>query len=350
MKIINLNCLIVLLLTPALMLAGDGCKGKYTKEKRISKAYIVNPNAGLDVVNKYGTVYVTTWDEDKTSIDVVIKVSADKTELVDKRINSINVDFEATKELVSARTKIGNFSGRVNMEINYTIKIPKKGAIKLNNQYGGIRLGEINGKSDISCKYGELAITSLNNESNVINIEYCGGSTAGYIKNGALTAKYSDMKIADVGKLTVTSEYTNIKATSVDDLTYKSKYGEITVDRASKVTGTSNYLTTRFGSISNLLNVTVNYGGISINSIEKTVKNITIYASYTGVNITYPDSYPFDFEFFLKFGGLNGAQGLKFEEKQEKHTEAYYKGYNKSNGINRIFIKSEFGSINLHKS
>jgi hypothetical protein len=63
--------LVVLLLVPFVVVAGNE-KGKYTKEKKITKTYQVNPNAGLEVSNKYGNVYVTTWDENKTSVEVLI--------------------------------------------------------------------------------------------------------------------------------------------------------------------------------------------------------------------------------------------------------------------------------------
>ncbi|MES2486458.1 MAG: hypothetical protein V4581_11010, partial [Bacteroidota bacterium] len=110
--------LFILLLFPTLAVASEGPKGKYTKEKKINKSFTVTPNAALDVTNKYGTIYVTTWDQNQTVIDVVIKVSADKEEQLDKRLNSIDVDFNATSGKVSAVTRISNFSGKASMEIN----------------------------------------------------------------------------------------------------------------------------------------------------------------------------------------------------------------------------------------
>ena len=59
--------LIILLLAPITLLANDIDPGKYSKQKSIKKAYIVNPDAGIDVSNYYGNVFVTTWDEIKLS-------------------------------------------------------------------------------------------------------------------------------------------------------------------------------------------------------------------------------------------------------------------------------------------
>ena len=54
MKTIMLNLITLFIALPALAGNGEGdcAKGKYTREKKISKAYIVNSNAGLDVSNQ----------------------------------------------------------------------------------------------------------------------------------------------------------------------------------------------------------------------------------------------------------------------------------------------------------
>jgi hypothetical protein len=35
----------------------------FTKQKNIKKAYLVNADAGINIDNYYGNIYVTTWDE-----------------------------------------------------------------------------------------------------------------------------------------------------------------------------------------------------------------------------------------------------------------------------------------------
>ena len=350
MKTIMLNLIALLIALPALAGNGDGdCKkGKYTKEKKISKAYIVNSNAGLVVHNQYGSIYVTTWDEDKTQIEVLIKVSGNNEEKVNKRLETIDVDIEAMKSLVTANTRIGNMSGgNLSMEINYTIKIPKKGGIDLNNQYGPIITGKIYGKADIDVQYGDLNIDELNHESNKIGMQYSGSSKINYIKNGEVKAEYSSFNLGKAGSLIVKSQYTPTTIGEVSDITYKTEYGHVKIDKAGSVTGSGDYSPMHFGYVSSQLNLTANYGDIRVSSMGRGVKNVAINASYTNVAINYDVNTPFDFEFDLEYSNLRGGSGFKFTERSEKDNKAHYKGYYIKPGVNRIYISNEYGDVHI---
>ena len=98
------------------------------KEKTINKTYLVNPNAGVMIKNKYGNIYVTTWNEDKIALEIAIKVSGKSEDKVDKKLNSISIDINPLKNMVYAKTVFGESPGNnISIEVNYTIKIPKKG-------------------------------------------------------------------------------------------------------------------------------------------------------------------------------------------------------------------------------
>ncbi len=356
MRTLKLNIALFLLTLPALAFAGgdgDGCgpgKGKITKEKKISKSYAVNSNAALDVDNKFGSVYVTTWDENQTVIDVVIKVNGDKEDLVNKRINSIDVKFSATSGLVTAVTEIGNFSGRnVNIEINYTIKIPKKGSIDLNNQYGNTIVGKIYGKSAIKCQYGDLSIDELNSDSNTLSLQYSGTSKINYMKAGAVNAQYSAFNCTKAGSLTLKGQYTGMTVGEVGDITYRTEYGDLNIKKGGIITGSGDYSAMRFGYVTGQLNATCNYGEVKVGGMDNSVKNIAVNATYTSVSITYNEAAPFDFELNSVYGGIRGINGFKITERREKDNKLYYKGYYKTSGVNKIFVKAEYGDISLNK-
>jgi hypothetical protein len=347
MTIKQFNCLLLLLMLPAVALAVND-KGKFKREKKISRSFNVTANAGLNVNNKYGNVYVTTWDSNTTAIDVAIIVTGDKEETVTKRFNSIDVEFEGLNNLVNARTQIGNFSGsKVSIEINYTIKIPRKGSITIENQYGATLLGEINGKANITCKYGPLTLEALNSMGNVIKLQYSEGSKLGYVNEAVLNTSYSNVVITKANVLKANTQYTDLKILEVNDISLQCDFGDINLLRAGKVTAVGDYLTLKFGSIETLLNLTASFSKVQIMNIDKDVKNIAIYLSYTNIDIKYNENYPFDFEFYLRYASLSGAPALKFSEKNRKGNDAYYKGYNKSGGVNRMYIKTDYGNINF---
>jgi len=345
MKLINCKLIIIaLLLLPFGMWANDN--GKFKKEKTIRKAYNVSGNVLMDIGHKYGMITVTTWDQNRAEIDVLVRVTGNNEKEVNERFDKIGVDFKTGNNSVIARSSMGGYACNQNIttQVNFIVKMPKSGRVKLDNEYGHIRLSEVDGPSTITCRYGQINVDALNNTTNTVKIEYSGGCRIGYMKGGSLTAQYSDIMLANSEKVTVTGEYSNVKMKNVDDMKYKCSYGEINVENADIVTGRGDYATSRFTVIKKLANLTADYGHINIGNVERTVKNIAITSTYTSVNIGYDEDYPFDFEVYLKYNGLQ-AQGLKYTTSIEKNENSYYKGYNKNSGINKIFIKSEYAPV-----
>lgn len=345
------NYILLLLLMPALAQAAI-VKGKYTKEKKIAKSYTVSNNAGLQVANKYGNVVVTPWDEDRTVIEVTITVGGNNQEDVEKRINSIDVEFDATKQLVKASTKIGSFRGRsISMEINYAIKIPRNGTLGIGNQYGGIKLGKINGAMNIDCQYGSLSIDEANADGNNINIQYCEASRIGYIKSGNVKMQYSGMYIVKAGALTASADYTQVNIDTASDVNMSIDYGGLNIGSADKVNVNADYTNCKVGRVDNLLNIKSDYGDVLVKEIAASARNIVINSTYGGTNLAFAGNAGFTFEFALEYGGLSGQQNLKFTEKTEKNTEAHYKGSSASgSGACRVYVKSEYGDIRVSRN
>lgn len=350
MKAIRLNYVILTFLMPCMLMANE-IKGKYKKERSIHKAYIVNSTCMLDINNKYGSMFVTTWDKDITEIDVVIKVGGDDERQVTTRFNSIDVDFSATKALVSAVTKIGNMSGKSNLslEINYTVKIPKMSPVKLFCQYGGIRTGKIYGRADIKCEYGQIVMDELNADNNVLTADYCGAVNAGFIKSGIVDASYSQFNCQRANNLQLKAQYTGVNIEDIKDINYKTEYGHVHLGNVYKVTGKGEYSSMKMKNVSQLLNLTASYGDIKVDNFEKSARNIAINSEYTNISLGLADDFPFDFEIKTEYAGVDGRNGFKYTYKSEKDFTNHYKGYYRQSGINKLYIKSEYGNVKLNK-
>ena len=349
MKTILYKLLFIMVLLPAISTAGAG-KGKYIKEKKINKTYVVNGNCGTTISNKYGSIYITTWDENRTEVDVLIKVSGDDESDVSKRLDGIDVDFSATKALVTAKTIIANFKGRnTNIEINYTVKIPKNGTLGLANQYGAIRLGKIYGDINLNCQYGDVVIDELNGDNNNLKLQYSGDGKINYCRKAEISAQYSDLSITKIDALQLTSQYSDVTINNVTSLTYKCQYGDMKVKVADNVIGSGSYSDLSFGTVDNILNITTNYGDLTVYRLTKNVKNISIINTYADVKLGYDAEIAFDFEISGSYSDASGLGAFKVNEKVQKSTTSYYKGYYKTSGVGRMYVKSQYGDVSLSK-
>ena len=85
---------LLILFLPILVFANhDKFKGKYTKEKTISREYRVNANAKLKVDNSFGNLDIVTWDKNEVVIVVTIITNGNNEEKTQKRLDEIDVDL-----------------------------------------------------------------------------------------------------------------------------------------------------------------------------------------------------------------------------------------------------------------
>ena len=363
MKTLYYNILFLLLI-PALVLANNGdLKGKYNKEKTLKKEFNVNANALLKISNDYGNLDITSWNENRVVIQISIKVSGNDEEKVIKKLESIDVEFDASPQIVSAKTifnKQGNswwdkwtsgWNNNLNMKINYTIKVPITNSVDLNNDYGSITLDKIKGDAKINCDYGQIILGELLGKNNDINIDYTNNSTIGYIKNGKINADYSDFEIENSDYIDLNADYTQSKFKSIKNLTYNCDYGGIRIENGDKVVGDSDYVNTKIGVISKELRINSDYGSIEVRSLQPSFKNVKITTDYTSVSIGYENDCAYDFSIYASYGGVKLDESIQVQKKYVKDSKKEYKGhYGTSNSGNTIDITSSYGGIKLIKN
>jgi hypothetical protein len=327
----------------------------FTKQKNIKKAYLVNADAGINIDNYYGNIYVTTWDEDKIELDILIKVSGNSEKWVNNRIDDIDVDIEALKSMVTAKTiiaKSDNYNSGSNnsIEINYTLKIPKNGNVNLSNKYGDIIVGDIINKSEIICKYGKITLGKLNGSSNRIQIEYCTNSEIEFIKNGNVEARYSGLKINKGVNLELDLNYTDFTILESQNVKYDCNYGKLKLVKVNSITGSGNHLAIDIGEIFNNLNLEANYCKIIIREINDNANNVAISSGYSDISIGYNPNYVFDFDIYLKFGNLKSEENIEMIIVEENRNSKHYSGFYKKKGVNKVSINSNYGNVTIKRT
>ena len=352
---------VLFFIAPMIMAANDGkLKGKYTKEKTITKEYNVNSDALLKVNNSYGNLNIISWNEDRILIEVHIKTSGNSEEKVLKKLEDITVDFEATSSMVSAKTIFNKNksswgwnwgNNNVNMQINYTIKLPVKNSVHLNNDYGNIILDRIDGHAKINCDYGRLEIGELRGRNNYLNFDYTSKSSIGYINSGEIKADYSGFTIEKAGDLKVNADYTNSTIHYMENLQYSCDYGNIEVGEAQNVNGNGDYINVKLGTIHGNVDINADYGSLKIGKMAEDAGNLNISSDYTGIKIGYAPQYHFDFEIRTEYAGVSGKENFEINISTEKSNNRYYKGYYGSpNSGNAVSISSEYGGISFTKN
>ncbi len=355
--------LIILLLLPTLLLASvDPDKtAKHKKEKTIKKSFNVNSNAELKVDNSYGNLDIVTWNENRIEIEVTIMVEGSNEEKVIKKLDEITVEFDASSNMVSAKTIFNknkskswwNWSGndRSSMSINYVIKMPVTNSVNLDNDYGSINLGRIEGNAKINCDYGKITTKELMGSNNVLTFDYSSNCYFEYLNGGTIDADYSGFVVAKAKNISLSADYTQSKFEIAEDISYDCDYGSFTADKANNVTGNGDYLTVVLGDIYKNVSIEADYGSIKIKNMTENAGNVTIVSDYVGINLGYSSGYNFNFDINLEYGSLKGEDDFEFNKRREESGEKYYSGYfGSASSTNLIKINSDYGSVTFKKN
>ena len=362
------NALIYMLLLPIVMVAHNGnkFKGKYTKEKKITKEYTVNPNAGLRVNNRYGNIDIVTWNENKTVIDVIIKTNGDDEEAVKEKLNEITIDFSGDTSLITAKTILGQrkssswqgissfFSGgnknAISMEINYIIKIPITNTVDLNNSYGTINIDRLEGNAKINCDYCQLIIGDLLADNNYLNFDYTDNSSINYMKSGKITADYSSFILEKAESLELNADYSKTEINDVQKLSYNCDYGRIILANADSIIGRGDHITNKIGTVNSSININTDYSSISIKRLTKNVKEVIIKSEYTGISLGLDPMYHFNFIVDLEYASFKGNEHVSVTKTTKDYTDKYYEGYHGTNNSgNQMSISSQYGGVKFIK-
>lgn len=353
----NIYKILLFLLIIPLSASAVNKKGKYTKNKVVTKEYSVNSNATLNISNKFGNIDIISGNSNRIEIKVSITTSGDNEEKVQQRLDQIEIDFSGSANQVSAKTIIEknssswNIWGRknnVNMEINYLVKMPVTNNVSLSNDYGGINLDKIEGSAIINCDYGKINIGELLNSNNNINIDYTNKSTIDYMKDGDINADYSTLHIERSGRVELNSDYSHISFGMLIDLDYNCDYGDLKIENCGSLTGNSDYMHTTVGKLNGSGTFDMDYGTLKIANLGENFKTITVESSYSPIKLGIENANSFNLEASLSYGSLNGKDNFNFSKEIVKTSSKYYEGYYKSsNSTSTIKIKSSYGNISF---
>ena len=351
----NMYKIVLILFLIPLTISATGREGKYTKNKVITKEFKVNNNATLTISNKYGNIDVVSWNENKITIRVSITTNGDDEDKVKKRLEQIDVDFESSLNNISAKTIIEKTSSswslwgkknNVNMQINYTIKMPVTNNANLSNDYGEISLDKLEGSTKINCDYGRLNIGELLSSDNKINIDYTNKSTIDFMKDGEINADYSTLHVEKSGRTKLNADYSHISFKMVTTLDYNCDYGDLKIEDCGNLVGNSDYMHTTVEKLRGTGNFKSDYGSIKINELGDNFKNLEVSSSYTHLKFGVQPSTSFNISASLSYGNFKYRDGFTFTKEIKKNTSKQYEGYyNSANSGNNITIKSSYGNV-----
>jgi len=278
----------------------------YSETIKHHRVAYVSPSATLEIINKYGNIHVSTWDEDSVSIDIEFFIS-EKNESKFKKIKE-NVDFKISgnSAFLSAETVFGSkyssffsdFKEATNLmstnkssHIDYFIKVPDYINLKITNRYGNIFIPDYQGNLNIQLSNGDFQAKKITG-SNTLDLAF-GNVLIDQLEQATLNLNFSEAQINKAAQLDLSSKTSKVNIKRCNLIKLQSKRDEYIIDHIGFIFGDTYFSKLNILNLDSEFNVVMQYGELTYLGVNPAFKLIRINSEYTNCNLllTNPVAY-----------------------------------------------------------
>lgn len=313
------------------------------KEKKIDKTF--TGKHVLEVNHKYGDMEVRASSDNSIKVDVRLSIEAKTEEDAQKVADNFKMDFQESGENLAITTNFetsnwntnngitsiefkdgSKVRGLKNIELFFTLYVPRLERLKLSNKYDDIRIyddlttdlsvelnsgvfqGEnIKGNVTLDGKYSKM---KMKNASGNIKVNlYDTDLDMGNAQKVDIISKYSGVILGDIAGITHDSYDDNVKVgVNTGEFTLKTKYSEYTINGATKADINSYDDVIDVGDVKGGLMIETKYSNLkvgtftnaTINSYDDDIilgggekSNLKVESKYSQYNISKLDQLEF---------------------------------------------------------
>jgi len=331
--------------------------------KTINKQFPITTDGTVEISNRYGKVEIKTWDNNEVKVEVIISVDAHSEERAKDVFDRITIDFNSSRDLVSATTEIASksgwsswFGGNSNdsYKINYQVYMPKSNKLDLFNKYGDSFVDALDGAVNLEIKYGNIQLGEVDNDVRLV-LGYGKANIVGAHLLG-LEVKYSKVKVGTATDVDIISKYSTISIDEANDIRSETKYDhyhlglikdyhnigkydDVRIKVAKSVRAAAKYSDYTVAHLKDWADFDLEYGSANVEKLDQAFTSVEIRGRYTNyrievqegtqyqldastryANIRYPDEFTVVKE--IKDGNEREVQGFVGDKNEAKVIKA----------------------------
>lgn len=325
-------------------------KEKY--EKIIDREFAISQKGTVHLENKYGNIDIVTSDCDEVKMTVKIIVNARTKDKADEIFDRIDIEFNASRDLVSAITAIGESDGgswfnwgsevKGDFQIHYNVEMPETNSLVLKNKYGNTYVDNIYGSADMEVKYGNLKMDEVGQELSLM-LGY-GNANIGTTKMVSMEVKYATIELGNTGDVNAVTKYSKITFNDAADLslttkydnydigTIKSfrnegKYDHFHIKEAEHIDANSKYTDYKVQYLHDVAEFDLEYGGATIYKVGRQFSMIDLEGRYTDYKIMVEKGANYELELEGDYAGIRYPSAMQVVNHSEDGHEKEVRGY-----------------------
>jgi len=308
----HIRLLSVLLFSIVLSAPLLGMAQNVKRTKLINRSYNVTAEDKLEINNSFGDVTVSTWDEQKITVDIEIGARATTDARAQIILDSLEIRESKSNHLYSFHTKVGDFhyhngsrhdageGDNRSFYIDYVVHMPAGNPLDVHNDFGRTEIPNFQGLINLKSNYGNLTTGNLANVG-FIDVEF-GQANIGEITNGKVLFQYNgNSRIGKInGNVRINSEFSSRVQISIGD----------------------------------------------------NLQELSVVESYSGIRMVVDKNLSAQINIHTNFGEFKNESEFTIKEKHEEEEDPgpkFDRDYSGTvgDGKAQIKVKSEFGSLRL---
>lgn len=276
--------------------------GQEEASRNITKTYTMNNLGKLHLENKYGNININGWDKDEVFIEIAITVNHRKKEHAEELLKRIQPIAKEGDNFVSFGYEIvekssGFFTtlfektdysdlNRSNIQIDFTVNMPKKAALKVTNTFGDVLIEDWTGKLKALVEHGDIWVRE-NLDNADITLRY-GKLRAQNINYFNVGIKNGELDMGNSKSMRLNSSGTDISLAAITALEIYSNKDDITIKEVSTISGNLKFSTLELNRLIKEVDMTLRITDFRVAEIASANANISIKqeSSEISLNIT----------------------------------------------------------------
>lgn len=278
--------------------------------KTLRKSFMVSTDAVLEVNNKYGDIHINHSQGDSVMIRVEITASSNTGQKLDAMMSDVDVSLTKTGETVRAETSFRkgitplfeslkgltknliNFDSR--LKIDYYVECPPQTTLRVTNSYGNVYLGDETPVLSLKLSNGALDAAAVDN-AQMIDLTFSKANVRS-IREGKVILSFSELRTKEVGKIRFQSVSSKSWIDTCGTIDIDSKRDDLHFGSCGVITGTSYFSDIITDRLTGEINMSVKYGNLSFENVDRGFRLIDIRSSYADIDLTIEDRSGYELE------------------------------------------------------
>lgn len=251
--------------------------------KKIVKKFAFTNQGDLTIDSKYGDIVINGWEKDSIVITANIKVTDKKLDNAKDLLERIQPQTKVvgslatiTSEIVAKNESfISNYFNKnnpldydkTNVQINYTIYLPKNSALNINNKFGDVIIENFSGRLVTTIQHGDIWINqNITNAS--VDMKY-GKLKSKSISYANISLKNAELTMETSQNLILISSGSTIAIVEVASLEITSNKDKIGISTVGEIRGDLSFSEMNLNKLNDEINLTLKVTDLKVSKIIK---------------------------------------------------------------------------------